>query len=102
MFKYILAYHGAKMPDNPQEAANLMTKFIAWVESLGDAVIHPGTALGRSRIVSASGITEDAGTNRLTGYSIVKADSMETALEIAKSCPYLEIGTIEVAEVKEI
>ena len=36
------------------------------------------------------------------GYSIVKADSMDAAVELAKGCPYLEMGTIEVAEVKEM
>ena len=29
----------------------------------------------------------------------MKADSMDAALEMAKRCPHLEIGTIEVAEV---
>jgi hypothetical protein len=32
----------------------------------------------------------------------VKADSMDAALEMAKGCPHLEHGTIEVAEVKEM
>jgi len=39
----------------------------------------------------------------LSGFSVVKADSMEAALEIAKSCPFLETeGTIEVAEMMEM
>jgi hypothetical protein len=32
----------------------------------------------------------------------MKADSMDAALEMAKGCPQLEIGTIEVAEVMEM
>jgi hypothetical protein len=36
------------------------------------------------------------------GFSVVKADSMDVALEIAKGCPHLEIGTIEVAEMREM
>jgi len=38
----------------------------------------------------------------LTGYSIVKADNFDAALEIAKGCPFLEMGTLEVAEVMEM
>jgi hypothetical protein len=38
----------------------------------------------------------------LIGFSIVKVDSMDAALEMAKVCPYLEIGTIEVAEMMEM
>ena len=36
------------------------------------------------------------------GFSVVKADSMDAALEMAKSSPHLESGTIEVAEMKEM
>jgi hypothetical protein len=32
----------------------------------------------------------------------VEADSMDAALEMAKACPFLEFGTIEVAEVKQM
>ncbi|MFB3052547.1 MAG: YciI family protein [Dehalococcoidia bacterium] len=39
----------------------------------------------------------------MLGFSIVKADGMDAALEMAKACPTLEIGgTIEVAEVMEM
>ena len=37
-----------------------------------------------------------------TGFSIVKADSMDAALAMAKGCRFLAIGTIEVAEVMEM
>ena len=47
-------------------------------------------------------ISDDGGSNPLSGFSIVKADNMDAALEMAKECPHLEHGTIEVAEVKEL
>ncbi len=34
----------------------------------------------------------------MVGFSIVKADSMDAALEMAKGCPHLEFGTVEVVE----
>ena len=79
-----------------------MAKWKAWVDGLGDAVVNPGTPLGMSKTVSSSGVSDDGGSNPLNGFSIVKADSMDAALEMAKGCPYLDIGTIEVAEVKEM
>ncbi len=80
-----------------------MAKWKAWVGGLGDAVVNPGTPLGKSRIVSSDGVSDDGGSNPLSGFSIVKADSMDAALEIAKGCPFLGIGgTIEVAEVMEM
>src|SRR5262249_60288772 len=101
MPKYVIAYHGGKKIESPQESAAHMAKWKAWVGDLGDAVVNPGTPLGKGKLVSSGGVS-DAGANRLTGFSMVTADSMDAALEIAQRCPYLDIGTIEVAEVMEM
>ena len=79
-----------------------MAKWKGWVDGLSDAVVNPGTPLGMSKTVSSSGVSDGGGSNPLLGFSIVKADSMDAALEMAKVCPYLELGTIEVAEVKKM
>ncbi len=99
MPNYVFAYHGGKKPESPEAGAELMAKWNAWLGGLGDAVVDPGTPLGKSKTVSSSGVSDDGGSNPLSGFSIVKADSMDAALEMAKECPFLEIdGTIEVAE----
>jgi hypothetical protein len=102
MSDYIFAYHGGKKPESPEEGAKHMAKWKAWIAGLGDAVVNPGTPLGKSKTVSSGGVSDDGGSNPLNGFSIVKADSMDAALEMAKGCPYVDIGTIEVAEVKEM
>ncbi len=102
MPNYILAYHGGKMPESPEEGAKHMEKYQAWVVGLGNAVVTPDTPLGNSKTVSSDGVSDDGGSNPLLGFSIVKADSMDAALEMAKACPFLVMGTIEVAEVKEM
>ncbi len=103
MPNYVLAYHGGKTPESPEEGAEQMAKWNAWVGGLGDAVVNPGTPLGKPKTVSSGGVSDDGGSNPLLGFSIVKADSMDAALEMAKACPTLEIGgTIEVAEVMEM
>ena len=102
MSNYVFAYHGGKKPESPEEGTKLMVKWKAWVGGLGDAVVNPGTPLGKSKTVSSAGVSDHRGPDRLTGFSIVKADNMDAALEMAKECPFLEIGTIEVAEVMEM
>ncbi len=77
---YIIAYHGGKKPESPEAAANGKAKWQAWVSGLGDAVVNPGTPLGKSKTVSSTGVSDCDGSNSLTGYSIVKADSMDAAL----------------------
>ena len=102
MTNYIIAYHGGKKPDSPEEGAKHKAKWQAWVGGLGDAVVNPGTPLGKSKTVSSDGVSDDGGPNSLTGFSIVNANSMDAALEMAKACPFLDIGIIEVAEVMEM
>jgi hypothetical protein len=99
---YILAYHGGKKPESPEEGAKLMAKWQAWIADLGDTMVNPGTPLGKSKTVSAGGVADDGGSNPIMGYSVVQADGIDAAVEIAKGCPFLEMGTIEVAEMMEM
>lgn len=95
---YVLAYYGEPKFGNAGEASAQKAKWETWVAGLGGAVVDPGTPLGKAKTVSAGGVS-DGGAGRLLGFSIVKAAGMEAALEIAKTCPYLEQGTIDVAEI---
>ncbi|HUS95341.1 MAG TPA: YciI family protein [Hyphomicrobiaceae bacterium] len=104
MPNFMFAYHGGGKPESPEAGAALMAKWNAWLDGLGDAAIDPGNPVGQSYTVSASGVTNDGGANPLMGFSIIKADTLEAALAIAKTCPHLEMstGTIEVAEMIEM
>ena len=103
MPNYMFAYHGGRKPESPEEGAEMMTKWKAWIADLGDAMVNPGTPMGMSKTVSSGGVTDDGGPNPLSGYSILAADSMDAALEIAKGCPFLAMGgTIEVAQAMEM
>jgi hypothetical protein len=99
--KYVIAYHGGKKFDSPREGRAAQMKWKAWVGGLGDAVINPGTPLGKGKVVSSSGVS-DGGVALLSGFSIIMADSMDAALELAQRCPHLDHGTIEVAEIMEM
>ncbi len=102
MSNYIFAYHGGKRPETPEAGAELMARWKAWMGGLGDALVNPGNPVGKSKTVSSGGVSDDGGSNPLSGFSIVKADSMDAALEMAKGCPHLDHGTIEVAEAMEM
>jgi hypothetical protein len=102
MPSFIYAYHGGKKPDTPEEGAAEMEKWKAWVEGLGEAMTNPGTPLGMSKTLSADGVADNGGSNPLAGFSVVTADSIDAAIEMAKDCPFLKMGTIEVAEMLEM
>jgi hypothetical protein len=101
MPKYVIAYLGGRPLENPQERTAHMDRWKAWVDALGSAMIDPGTPLGQGKLVSSAGISE-RGPNRLTGFSILSANDISAVLKIAQQCPFLDIGTIEVAQVMEM
>lgn len=96
---FIFAYHGGRRPDNPAAAAKMMEQWKIWLDGLGDAAVQRGNPVGQSFTVTSGGVEHDGGANPLSGYSIVQAESVEAALDLAEGCPHLHHGTIEVAEI---
>ncbi len=100
MPKFLFVYHGGKAPDSPEDGQKQMVAWTAWFADIGAALIDPGAPVGQSRTVIATGVTGDGGANPASGYSVISADSVEAATEIAKGCPMLggAGGSVEVAE----
>lgn len=102
MAEYLFAYLGGEPPASPEEGKAQMQRWHVWMEGLGEAMVNPGTPLGKSSFVSAAGVAEADGRTALSGFSIVAAESLDQALEFARQCPFAEIGTIEVAEMMQM
>jgi len=104
MPSYIIAYHGEiQKPATPEQGAAHMQQWKDWITNLGDAVINPGSPIGTSKLVNTAGITDDTLPDPMSGFSVVKADTLDAALEMAKSCPYVDAGgTLRVAELIEM
>jgi len=100
MAEYLIAYVGEKQMSK-EEAARQMERWKTWIGSLGDAVVNLGTPLARNKVVSEDGSIEDAGElDRITGFSIVKAEGLDAALNIARQCPYVGVmGRVQIAQV---
>lgn len=101
---FIFAYHGGKTPESPEEGQKVMAAWMAWFEGMGAAVVQPGNPVGLSKTVSAAGVADDGGANPLSGYSVVRADTIEAACEMARGCPMVAdgSGSVEVAEIVEM
>jgi hypothetical protein len=104
MANYLLAYHGGHMEQTPDAQQAAMAQWGAWFASLGDAIVDGGAPVGAATTLAADGGTTDGGgANPVSGYSVVRASSLDDALVLAKGCPVLAIGgTIEVCETIEM
>ena len=101
MAEFIFAYHDAKQPETPEAGAEHFARWQAWLADMGDAMINPGTPLGPAMSVSDDGVREGS-AYPMSGYSIVEAEDLEAATALARTCPFTDMGTIVVAELKSM
>jgi hypothetical protein len=103
MAKYLLAFRGGSMPETPEAQAQVMGAWTAWFERLGAAVADPGNPTSQGKTINPDGSVSGEGRPSLSGYSILSADSLDSAIELAKGCPVLAGGaSIEVCETFEV
>jgi len=87
MGKYVLAYMGGGMAETEEAQEQAMAAWGAWFGSLGNAVVDGGAPFGPSAAVGGG-----AATSGLTGYSILQADDLASAVGLAEGCPVLKNG----------
>lgn len=103
MAKYLMAYTGGATPETDAERASVMAAWTGWFGELGAAVVDPGNPFGPSKAVTNGGAVSDGGPAGLTGYSVIAAESIDAAAELAKGCPVLANGgAVEVYETYEV
>ena len=99
MTQYAIVYLGGDQPSDPEEGRQHFSKYMDWLSSLGEAAVSPANPLKDTTTVNPDGTVTTGGTSTMSGYTIIETDSMETALGIAKACPFLDIGgSLEVSE----
>jgi hypothetical protein len=82
MGKYVYVYYaGADTDAGDNEAWG------AWFGKLGDKLVDAGNPFAEGGQVVHQGGVMAVQDRPVTGYSIVKADSLDAALELAKGCP---------------
>lgn len=103
MTKFLFAYHGGGEPSSQEEGEAVMKQWMDWLGGLGDSVVQMGDPVGKSWTVTGDKITQDGGSNPISGYTIIQAASIEEACEISKGCPiHGSGGSVEVAPIMEM
>ena len=98
MAKYLLVYHGGSMPETEEARNQVMAAWGEWFQSLGSALKDPGNPVSQTRTIG-----NGTNGNPASGYSIIEADSLDRAAELAGGCPVLQGGaSIEVAETFDV
>ena len=102
MQTFMFVYLGGDYPADPEQARKHFAAYQQWLVGLGDAVISPAVPIRDTHVVHPDRNTEQGNITRMSGLSIINFPSMSAALEVARSCPFLDIGgTLEVSEVMD-
>jgi len=102
MAQFIIVYLGGEQPTNPEEGKKHMEEYREWLKSLGDSVISALNPLKDTHVINANGATNGSST-AMSGFTIIEAKSIEVAIELSKSCPFMDIGgTLEVSELMQM
>ncbi len=103
MMQFVFVYLGGNQPSDPKEAEAHFEKYMGWLTSLGEAVVVPTIPLKDTQTVSSDGAVREGGSSAMSGFSIIKAESLEAALAMARECPFLDIGgSLEVSELMQM
>ena len=103
MPQYVISYIGGDHPSSPEEGEKHFAKYQEWLSSLGDAVVSPMNPFRDTHTVRPDGSSTSESITSMSGYTIINAGSIDAALSIVKTCPFLDInGTLEVSELVQM
>ena len=99
MPRFLISYLGGEHPASPEEGKRHFEQYMAWLSGLGDAATSPANPLANTHTIGPDGEVSRGGRTGMSGFTIIEADSMDTALALAADCPFLDIrGSLEVSE----
>ncbi len=95
MSRYMLLHIGFEMP-----TPEIMAAWNKWFEDVADRAVEHGGFHSGAREISHDGVKDlpmEAGS--ITGFSVIEADSLDEAVEIASGNPFID--SIRVYEISK-
>lgn len=93
MQEYVFVYRAA---DGYQPTEDTTPQWMEWLGGLGESIVTIGSAFGDTSTLGEPG-------GHVSGYSVVRAASLEDAVTLAKGCPGLATGGgVEIGAVVEM
>ena len=100
MANFVLLYKGGgELPATPEAQQTAMEAWGVWFGSIGAGVVDSGNPFGPSASIAANGASTNGTNSGYTGYSVIAADDLASAVAKSKSCPILvNGGSVDVFE----
>ena len=99
MSEFLYLYRGGERKQTPAEMQQQMQRWMTWLKELGDKghIKSPGHPLDKTgKIVAGTAKTVTDGPfaekDMVGGYTLVEANDIARAADLAKGCPIFEFG----------
>jgi hypothetical protein len=94
MNNYLLLYSGGKMPATEMERQSVTADWMLWLNKWSNNVVDQGNPFTTiAKHITSDGRINDGPIGTVpSGYTVIKANSMDEALRIAQGCPVLKGG----------
>lgn len=111
MNEFVFLYRGGERPASPEQGQQVMQKWMAWFKDLAAKghVVDRGQPLERTgKLVRGASKSVTDGPfaevkDLIGGYTLIKANDVTHAAELAKGCPILDRGgAVEVRPVMKL
>ena len=111
MNEFVFLYRGGEAGRSPERAQQMMQKWMAWFQELGEKghLKDRGQPLERTgKLVSGKRKTVNDGPfaeakDVVGGYTLILAKDLNQATELSKGCPIFEVdGQVEVRPVMKL
>lgn len=110
MSEFLYLYRGGQRGRTPEQSEQIMQKWLAWMKELTTSgnLKDPGQPLeGEGKVVADKSTITDGpfaeAKDLVGGFTLVEAETLARAAELARGCPILEVGgSVEVRPVMKM
>ncbi len=93
MTDFVLIFSSGGMPETEAEQAPAMEAWRAWFGAIEEAVKGGNPFTSVAKTIAPDGSVSDVPADYMAiGYAVIKAGSLDEAVELAKGCPILHAG----------
>ncbi len=110
MSEFLYLYRGGQRGRTPEQSQQIMQKWLNWMKDLTASgnLKDPGQPLeGEGKVVNGKGTVTDGpfaeAKDLVGGFTLIEADTIARAAELARGCPILEVGgSVEVRPIMKM
>lgn len=94
MARFLVTYHAAGMPQDPESVAAARKAFVEWAVKAGPALADPGAPVRSALVISSNGHHERRTAPQFLGWSVIEARDWNEAARVVADHPFIRMGCV--------